>query len=70
MEIAHQAKLERFLERKDTLEQSRTKSRALICNARCNETRAQDRIEECPDCETTSIRDNPMDLLKKIQVMR
>jgi hypothetical protein len=61
----YQAKLERYLERKDTLQQNLTKE-ALIFSTYCNKT-MQNRVEEHPEFETT-IRDNPIELLNKIKV--
>jgi hypothetical protein len=67
MDIMYQAKLERYLEQKDTLEQNLTKAYALIFSTYCNKT-MQNRIEEHPDYETT-IRDDPIELLSKIKVL-
>jgi hypothetical protein len=67
MDIMYQAKLERYLERKDALEQNLTKAYALIFSTYCNKT-MQNRIEEHPDYETT-IRDDPIELLSKIKVL-
>jgi hypothetical protein len=38
MDILYQAKLARYLERKDTLEQNLRKAYALICSTYCNKT--------------------------------
>jgi hypothetical protein len=67
MDIIFQAELERYLDRKDTLEQNLTKAYALIFSTYCNKT-MQNRIEEHPDFETT-IRDDPIELLNKIKVL-
>jgi hypothetical protein len=67
MDIMYQAELERYLERKDTLEQNLTKTYALIFSTYCNKT-IQNRIEEHPDYETT-ICDEPIELLSKIKVL-
>jgi hypothetical protein len=56
-DILYQAELERYLERKDTLEQNLTKAYALIFSTYCNKT-MQNRVEEHPEFETT-IRDDP-----------
>ncbi len=67
MDIMYQAELERYLDRKDTLETNLTKAYALIFSAYCNKT-VQNRIEEHPDYENT-IRDDPIELLTKIKVL-
>jgi hypothetical protein len=51
MDIIYQAKLEKYLDRKDTLEQNLTEAYALIFSNFCNKT-MQNRIEEHPDYET------------------
>ena len=51
MDAAFQDKLERFLARKEQLDQSTSKARSLIFSQCCNET-MQSRIEERSDCET------------------
>jgi hypothetical protein len=66
-DILYQAELERYLERKDTLEQNLTKAYALIVSTYCNKT-MQNRVEEHPKFETT-IRDDPIELLNKIKVL-
>jgi hypothetical protein len=67
-DILYQAKLERYLERKDTLlEQNLTKAYALIFSTYYNKT-MQNRVEEHPEFETT-IRDDPIELLNKIKVL-
>jgi hypothetical protein len=48
MDIIYQAKLERYLDRKDILEQNLTKAYALIFSNFCNKT-MQNSIEEHPD---------------------
>jgi hypothetical protein len=67
MDIIYQAELERYLDRKDTLEQNLTKAYALIFSNFCNKT-MQNRIEEHPDYETM-IRDDPIELLDKIKML-
>jgi hypothetical protein len=67
MDIMYQAELERYLDRKDTLEQNLTKAYALIFSTYCNET-VQNCIEEHPGYET-SIRDDPIELLIKIKAL-
>ena len=67
MDIVYQAELERYLDRKDTLEQNLNKAFALIYSTYCNKV-MQNRIEEHPDYETI-IRDNPIELLAKIKVL-
>jgi hypothetical protein len=66
-DILYQAELERYLERKDTLEQNLTKAYALIFSTYCNKA-MQNRVEEHPKFETT-IRDDPIELLNKIKVL-
>jgi hypothetical protein len=66
-DILYQAGLERYLERKDTLEQNLTKAYALIVSTYCNKT-MQNRVEEHPEFETT-IRNDPIELLNKIKVL-
>jgi hypothetical protein len=63
----YQAELERYLERKDTLEQNLTKAYALILSTHCNKM-MQNRIEEHLEFET-AIRDDPIELLTKIKVL-
>mgnify|MGYP002176679840 FL=1 len=67
MDIVYQAELERYLDRKDTLEQNFSKAFALIYSTYCNKV-MQNRIEEHPDYESI-IRDNPIELLIKIKVL-
>ena len=67
MDILYQAELERYLDRKDTLEQNFSKAFALIYSTYCNKV-MQNRIEEHPEYETI-IRDNPIELLIKIKVL-
>jgi hypothetical protein len=66
-DIMHQAEVERYLERKDTLKQNLTKAYALIFSTYCNKT-MQNRVEEHPKFEAT-IRDDPIELLNKIKVL-
>jgi hypothetical protein len=66
-DIMYQAELERYLERKDTLEQNLRKAYALIFSTYCNKT-MQNRVEEHPEFETT-ICDDPIELLNKIKVL-
>jgi hypothetical protein len=63
MDILYQAELERYLDRKATLEQNLYKSYALIFSTYCNKM-MQNRIKEHPDYETT-IRDDPIELLQQ-----
>jgi hypothetical protein len=67
MDIMYQAKLERYLEGKDTLDQNLAKAYALIFSTYCNKT-MQNRTEEHPEFETT-IRDDPIELLNKINML-
>jgi hypothetical protein len=67
MDILYQAKLERFLDRKNMLEQNLTKAYALIFSTDCNKT-MQNQIEEHPELESV-ICDDPMKLLNKIKVL-
>mgnify|MGYP000382356346 CR=1 FL=1 len=67
MDIIYQAELERYLDRKDTLEQNLTKAYALIFSTYCDKA-MQNRVEEHPNFETT-IRDDPIELLNKIKVL-
>jgi hypothetical protein len=67
MDIMYQAELERYLERKDALEQNLTKAYMLIFSTYCNKA-MHNRIEEHPDYETP-IRDDPIELLSKIKVL-
>jgi antitoxin (DNA-binding transcriptional repressor) of toxin-antitoxin stability system len=67
MDIMSQAELERYLERKDTLEQNLTKAYALIFSTYCNKT-MHNRVEEHPEFETTICND-PIELLNKIKVL-
>jgi hypothetical protein len=66
MDIRYQAKLERYLNRKYTLEQNLNKAYALIFSTYCNKM-MQNRIEEHPDYES-KIQDDPIELLEKIKV--
>jgi hypothetical protein len=66
MDILYQAKLERYLDRKATLEQDLYKTYALIFSTYCNKM-IQNHIEEHPDYENT-IRDDLIELLMKIKV--
>jgi hypothetical protein len=67
MDILYQAKLERYIDKKDTLEQNLMNAYALIFSTYCNKTR-QNRIKEHTDFET-SIWDDLIDLLNKIKVL-
>jgi hypothetical protein len=67
MDIIYQAELERYLDRKDTLEQNLTKAYALIFSNFCNK-KMQNRIEEHPDYETL-IQDDPIELLNKTKML-
>ena len=65
--IIYQAPITRYIERVETLDQNLTRAYALIYSTYCNRT-LQNRIEEHPNFETT-IRDNPIELLKVIQIL-
>jgi hypothetical protein len=67
MDIMYQTKLERYLNRKDTLRQNLARAYALIFSTYCNKT-MQNRIEEHPDFNTM-IHDDPIELLNKIKVL-
>ena len=68
MDILYQAKLKRYLDRKDTLEQNLTKAYdALIFSSYCNKT-MQNQLEEHPKFES-AICDDPIELLNKIKVL-
>jgi hypothetical protein len=67
MDILYQAKLERYLDRKDTLEQNLTKVYALIFSTYCNKT-MHNRIKEHPKFESLICND-PVKLLNKIKVL-
>jgi hypothetical protein len=67
MDILYQAELEKYLDRKDTLEQNLTKAYALIFSTYCNKTR-HNRIEEHPKFESLICND-PVKLLNKITVL-
>ena len=66
-DIDYQAKLTKFLEREDTLNENLLKAYALIFSNYCSKT-IQNRIEEHPDFESV-IRDDPIELLKAIKVL-
>ena len=65
LDIMYQEELKRYLERKEDLEGNMTRAYALIFSQYCNKT-MQSRVEEHKDYITT-IRDNPIELLKKIK---
>jgi hypothetical protein len=67
IDIMNQAELERYLERKDTLEHNLTKAYAPIFSTYCNKT-MHNRIEEHPKFET-AICNDPIELLNKIKVL-
>ena len=67
MDILYQAELERYLDRKESLEQNLTKADALIFSTYCNKT-MQNQIEEHPKFESISHYD-PIELLNKIKVL-
>jgi hypothetical protein len=67
MDILYHSELERYLDRKDTLEQNLSKAYALIFSTYCNKT-MQNYIKEHPDYENT-IQDDPIELLTKIKVL-
>ena len=66
-DIMFQEELKRYLERKENLEENLTKAYALIFSQYCNKT-MQSRVEEHKDF-TTTIRDDPIELLGKIRVL-
>jgi hypothetical protein len=66
-DILYQAKLERYLDRKDTLEQNLTKAYALIFSTYYNKI-MYNRIEEHPEFKSV-IHDDPIELLNKIKVL-
>ena len=66
-DIMYQEELKIYLERKGLLEENLTKAYALIFSQYCNRT-MQSRVEEHKDFDTT-IRDDPIELLKKIRVL-
>ncbi len=63
----YQAELERYLDRKDMLEQNLARAYALIFSTYCNK-KMQNRIEEHPNFDTT-IWDDPIELLNKMKVL-
>jgi hypothetical protein len=67
MDIMYQAKLERYLDRKQTLGQDLARAYTLICSTYCNKT-MQNQIEEHPNFNTTICYD-PRELLNKIMVL-
>ena len=67
LDIMYQEELKRYLERKEDLEGNMTRAYALIFSQYCNKT-MQSRVEEHKDYLTT-IRDNPIELLKKIKIL-
>ena len=67
LDIVYQAQITRYIERVETLDQTLTRAYALIYSTYCNGT-LQNRIEEHPDFEK-KIRDDPIELLKVIQIL-
>ena len=67
LDIVYQAQITRYIKRVETLDQNLTRAYALIYSTYCNRT-LQNRIEEHPDFEKM-IRDNPIELLKVIQIL-
>ena len=67
LDILCQAKITRFLEREEVLDQNLNKACALICSTYCDKT-MQNRIEEHPDFESKT-RDDPIEPLKAIKVL-
>ena len=66
-DIIYQEETKRYLDRKGDLEENLTKAYALIFSQYCNKT-MQSRVEEHQDF-TTTIRDDPIELLKKVRVL-
>ena len=67
MDIAYQAQITRYIERVETLDQNLTRAYALIYSTYCNRT-LQNRIEEHLNFKTM-ILDDPIELLKVIQIL-
>ena len=66
-DMRYQAEIKQFLDRQSGLEENLMKAYALIFGTYCSKAR-QSRVEEHPDFETT-IRDDPIELLKTINIL-
>jgi hypothetical protein len=66
-DLEYKAKLNKFLERKDCLEQDEIKKYILIMSEHCTKT-MQDRVKEHPDFKI-KIQDDPIELLRAINVL-
>ena len=65
--MRYQAEIKQFLDRQSGLEENLMKAYALIFGTYCSKA-IQSRVEEHPDFETT-IRDDPIELLKTINIL-
>ena len=65
-DMRYQAEIKQFLDRQSGLEENLMKAYALIFGTYCSKA-IQSRVEEHPDFETT-IRDDPIELLKTIKI--
>ena len=66
-DMRYQAEIKQFLDRQSELEENLMKAYALIFGTYCSKA-IQSRVEEHPDFETT-IRDDPIELLKTINML-
>ena len=66
-DMRYQAEIKQFLDWQSGLEENLMKAYALILGTYCNKA-IQSRVEEHPDFETT-IRDDPIELLKTINIL-
>ena len=66
-DMRYQAEIKQFLDRQSGLEENLMKAYALIFGTYCSKA-IQSRVEEHPDFETT-IRDDPIELLKTINIL-
>ena len=66
-DMRYQAEIKQFLDRQSGLEKNLMKAYALIFGTYCSKA-IQSRVEEHPDFETT-IRDDPIELLKTINML-
>ena len=67
LDIIYKAKVQRWIERQDTLESNLSKAYALIFDNYCAKS-MQSRVEQHPDFEK-QIRNDPIELLKTIKVV-
>ena len=67
LDIIYQATIKQFLDREQALEDNLNKAYALIFGTYCIKA-IQSQIEDHPDFEST-IRDNPIELLKTIRIL-